>query len=283
MDSPRTVGGASARAHLPPVFVLAIGAFAVSFLVLVAVVAGAACGGDGGGQPTMGATGTSSPTGTAQATSSSAATPGESATAEPTAAGASATSAPGNFLPCGDIMAPLDKQNSLPENCAPNDLQALPASAAVGGQFLRAAAKEAILELFAAAEKEGFTLKVVSAYRSYQTQIDTFNFNVQQDGLAQAERTSARAGHSEHQLGTTADVASASVGYQLTESFGATPEGKWLAANSWKYGFIISYPQGSEGITGYAYEPWHIRWIGKSEAQKVKDSGLTLHDYLLKR
>jgi len=123
-------------------------------------------------------------------------------------------------------------------------------------------------------------LFVNSAYRSYGVQEQTFNQWVQSSGLAYAERTSARAGHSEHQLGTTADV-----GYpgHFLEGFTGTAEATWLAANSWKYGFIISYPNGKEDITGYAYEPWHIRYLGKEAAKSVHDSGLTLHEYLLKR
>ena len=99
-------------------------------------------------------------------------------------------------------------------------------------------------------------------------------------GPSSTGSTSARPGHSEHQLGTTADLTSANVGFQLSEGFGDTPEGAWVRENSWKYGFIISYPAGTEGITGYAYEPWHIRYVGEATAADVHASGLTLHEYL---
>jgi D-alanyl-D-alanine carboxypeptidase len=93
---------------------------------------------------------------------------------------------------------------------------------------------------------------------------------------------SARPGHSEHQLGTTADISNADVGYRLTEEFGETPAGRWLAENAWRYGFVLSYPEGAEAVTGYKYEPWHFRWVGEAAAAAVRDSGLTLHEWLLR-
>ena len=84
------------------------------------------------------------------------------------------------------------------------------------------------------------------------------------------------------QLGTTADVSSPAAGCGL-ESIIGTREADWIAANSWKFGFIVSYPNGKEGVTGYAYEPWHVRYIGRGDASKVNASGLTLTEYLGKR
>ena len=91
---------------------------------------------------------------------------------------------------------------------------------------------------------------------------------------AEADRYSARPGHSEHQTGLAFDLNS------LDQSFGQTKEGKWIAANSWKYGFILRYPQDKEAQTGYMYEPWHVRYLGKDVAKKVYDSGLCLEEYL---
>jgi D-alanyl-D-alanine carboxypeptidase len=146
---------------------------------------------------------------------------------------------------------------------------------------MRSEARAALLDMLAAAQGANLTMVVSSSYRSYDDQVATFNQNVASGGRDYAERTSAHAGHSEHQLGTTADMTSKSAGYQL-EAFEGTAEAKWLAENSWKFGFIISYPAGTEAITGYAYEPWHIRYLGKDVAQQVKSSGLTLHQFLLK-
>ncbi|MBC8081562.1 MAG: M15 family metallopeptidase, partial [Gorillibacterium sp.] len=82
-----------------------------------------------------------------------------------------------------------------------------------------------------------------------------------------------------HQTGLAMDVSSKSVNYQLTQSFGTTKEGKWLAKHSWEYGFIIRYLQGNEDITGYMYEPWHIRFIGEPVAKEVFEQGVTLEEY----
>ena len=84
-------------------------------------------------------------------------------------------------------------------------------------------------------------------------------------------------------MGTAMDITSPSVSNDLVESFGATLEGKWLAANAATFGFVLSYPPGKEAITGYIYEPWHFRYVGKDQAAAVRGSGLTLHEYLLRR
>jgi D-alanyl-D-alanine carboxypeptidase len=176
----------------------------------------------------------------------------------------------------------LDKQHRLAADCAPGDLVTLaPHMVSAAGQQLRAETAAAYAQLFDAAQADGFTILAASAYRSYQTQVIVYGGHVARLGVAAADRISARPGHSEHQLGTTTDVTSESAGYSLG-GFEGTPEAAWLAANSWRFGFIVSYPAGKEHITGYSYEPWHIRWVGKSEAEQVHASGLTLHEWLLR-
>lgn len=139
---------------------------------------------------------------------------------------------------------------------------------------VNAEAQSAFNTMAAAASKEGINLFVVSGFRSYSTQETLYNNYVAQDGKANADRYSARPGHSEHQTGLAFDVNS------VTNSFKDTKEGKWLAANCSTYGFIIRFPEGKENITGYMYEPWHIRYLGVSTAQAVQKSGLTLEEYL---
>lgn len=259
--------------------------FRVATVVAVALaVFIGACGGDDESPPTT----TLEPTATAERTVE--ATPETpTAASEPTLEPETPPPATDTPVPdtsivvaCGDIRAPLDKQHRLTSDCVPPDLEHLPGEMVTGGgQLLRSAAAAAYRELFAAAQADGYTILAASAYRSYQAQIAAYQASVNRGGQAYADRVSARPGHSEHQLGTTADVTSASGGYSL-EGFEGTREAAWLAANSWKYGFIISYPEGKESITGYVYEPWHIRWLGKDEAKRVKDSGLTLHEWLLR-
>lgn len=184
------------------------------------------------------------------------------------------------IVACGDILAPLDKEHRLPADCAPDDLRDIQASMARGPQRMRTAAAEALGELVAAARGQGYSLFAISTYRSYDDQVAAYEENRAIYG-DDVDRYSARPGHSEHQLGTTVDVSTAGAGYEL-EPFEGTPEAMWLAQNASYYGFIVSYPEGKEQITGYAHEPWHIRYVGKDTAAKVRESGLTLHEYLLK-
>lgn len=135
-------------------------------------------------------------------------------------------------------------------------------------------AQSALDEMEAAASEEGISLWIQSGFRSYSYQKELYENYAAQDGYDEADRYSARPGHSEHQTGLAFDLNS------LSTSFGETTEGRWLAANCWKYGFIIRYPQGKESVTGYMYEPWHVRFIGKDMAKSVYDSGLCLEEYL---
>lgn len=120
----------------------------------------------------------------------------------------------------------------------------------------------------------GYNMSIVSGFRSYEKQKATFAYWESIDGFERADRYSAQPGHSEHQTGLAMDISS------LKQSYGETEEGKWLAANCWKYGFLLRYPKNSEYITGYIYEPWHVRYLGVSTAKLVHDSGLTLEEFL---
>ena len=271
-------------------FFLALATFLTSLTVSLAIVAGAACG---SANPEPATTDPIARTATPQAetpeaTSAATATPGAKVetpaptettpTSDRTPAGtAASTSDAAKVVACGDILVPLSKKSRLPADCAPGGLVAL--DAAQGSQVLRREAAAAFASLVAAAKADGFDLVAVSAYRSYNNQIATYDANVRQFGQEYADRTSARPGHSEHQLGTTVDVSSPAAGFGL-EAFIGTDEADWVAENSWKFGFIVSYPAGREGVTGYAYEPWHIRWVGTGVASQVKSSGATLVEFL---
>ncbi len=183
-----------------------------------------------------------------------------------------------------NLLVLVNKKISLPENYYPSDLVDLPESVETtsSGMMLRKKAAEALVKMFVAAKKKGFNLVVSSAYRSYQTQIVTYNYWVAQTGEAQASLFSALPGHSQHQLGTAVDISSDTVNRQLLSSFGNTPEGKWLVKDGYNYGFVLSYPEGYEDITGYNYEPWHFRYIGVENAVKMYSSDLILEKYLQK-
>src|SRR5690606_25707577 len=116
-------------------------------------------------------------------------------------------------------------------------------------------------------------------YRSYSYQSNLYNRYVRSHGKTEADRFSARPGHSEHQTGLAFDFGGKNQAHWLEKSFEGTKEGKWLLANAHKYGFILRYPKGKEKITGYIYEPWHYRYVGSKKASEIKNSKLTMEEY----
>lgn len=137
----------------------------------------------------------------------------------------------------------------------------------------------AIKELFAAAKNDGVTLVFGSGYRSGALQKQFYDSYKAKDGQAAADTYSARPGHSEHQTGFAADITSVSGTCHLQICWENTPEGKWIAENAYKYGFIIRYPKDKQDITGYQYEPWHIRYVDKELAAEIHKTGQTLEEF----
>lgn len=185
-----------------------------------------------------------------------------------------------------DLLPRVDKENSLPSDYVPSDLQTIPSDLSApgfGGMLFRGEALQALSDMLVAAQSEGLTIGTRSAYRSYAEQEYTYQYWVSVLGGEEADRVSAHPGHSEHQLGTAVDLTSTTVGWGLVESFGGTLEGQWLNQHAYEFGFALSYPEGAEHITGYAYEPWHYRYIGRDAAGLWKDSGLTLKEFLAGR
>ena len=146
---------------------------------------------------------------------------------------------------------------------------------------LRKSAADALTKMFEAAMDEiEVQLYARSGYRSYNTQVALYNGYVSNHGKEAADKFSAKPGQSEHQTGLAMDITSDSVNLQLTEDFGDTDEGIWVSENAHRFGFIVRYQKGKEDITGYMYEPWHVRYVGEDLATKVYESGLTLEEYL---
>jgi D-alanyl-D-alanine carboxypeptidase len=135
--------------------------------------------------------------------------------------------------------------------------------------------------MFDAAEIAGHKLMVFSAYRSYKTQERVYNYWVSTLGQEEADRSSARPGHSEHQLGTTVDVTALDLKGDVYNDFGSSEAGIWMANNAYKFGFVMSYPEGSELLTGYKHEPWHYRYVGKQVAKAIFENKLIPCNYLL--
>lgn len=144
---------------------------------------------------------------------------------------------------------------------------------------LRPDAASALSQLLDAAKQTSYYLTLYSGYRSYSNQTVTYNGYVKTDGVAKADTYSARPGHSEHQTGLAGDLSVANGQCNLQICFGALPEGQWLAANAYKYGFIIRYQKGQENLTGYQYEPWHVRFVGKDLAGQINQTGQTLEQF----
>ncbi|WNC12642.1 M15 family metallopeptidase [Brevibacillus brevis] len=183
-----------------------------------------------------------------------------------------------------DITVVVNKQRALPADYIPDDLVEpnvpFPFDEKVEKRLLRAEAASALEKLFAGAKAQGVELYAVSGYRSYRTQKSLFDTYVKTQGAEHAAAYSAVPGKSEHQTGLAMDVSGADAKTRLEESFADTPEGQWLAANCAQYGFIIRYLKGKEDVTGYAYEPWHLRYVGVDIAEEIMSKGITLEDYL---
>lgn len=141
------------------------------------------------------------------------------------------------------------------------------------GSGLEKEAANAFCLLTEAAAQDGISIWDISDFRSYETQRYTYQSYVWDRGTQEADRCSARPGHSEHQTGLAIDVNT------TADAFADTAEARWLEQHCMEYGFIIRYPKGKEDVTGYKYEPWHIRYLGIEKAKEISDSGLTLEEY----
>lgn|GEM_PF-1354578 len=175
------------------------------------------------------------------------------------------------------ILVLVNKRRALPPSYVPENL-VYPVFPSGEDFIMREDAAKAIRELYNAAAADNISLFGVSGYRSYNRQADFFASRIRQN--PDANRTTARPGESEHQTGLTADISSPSVNYALDESFAQSDAGRWLRENAPNSGFIIRYPRGKENITGYAYEPWHMRYVGKQAAQNIASRAITLEEYL---
>ena len=148
--------------------------------------------------------------------------------------------------------------------------------------YMQPVAAAALEELFAGAKQAGHTLLATSGFRSYSTQKAIFERKLETMSEKAANASVAKPGYSEHQTGLAMDVeGQSSLGIGLVGDFGKTPEGMWLSEHCHEYGFIIRYPEGKTDITGYIYEPWHIRYVGKEAAAQIAALDVTFEEYIL--
>ena len=177
--------------------------------------------------------------------------------------------------------AVLDTVFQLPSSYRPDDLVSTSEAGLNGGHLVRRIAVPDLAAMTEAAAADGIRLAVLSSFRSYSSQIATFDSWVRLVGYAEALLTSARPGHSEHQLGTTIDFRSVDGPSPFgVEDWITTQAGAWMAANAWKYGWIMSYPKGTQAASCYSYEPWHYRYFGRETARAIHESGLTEREWL---
>lgn len=175
----------------------------------------------------------------------------------------------------------LDTVFMLPNGYAPPDLVDTSQAGLNGSFYIRSIAVSDLKAMVAAAAAAGAQLAVQSAYRSYKGQVLTFNGWVRSVGYSEALNTSARPGHSEHQLGTAIDFRSVGGGSPWNyPDWAKTTEGAWLAANAWTFGWVMSYPSGASAVSCYRYEPWHYRYVGRKIAAAVHAAGGTLRAWL---
>jgi D-alanyl-D-alanine carboxypeptidase len=177
----------------------------------------------------------------------------------------------------------VNKEFALPDDYNPSDLVypnvRFTFKEKIEKRMMRSEAAKALENLFDGAEKDGIYLAGVSAYRSHKTQTALFNRYVERDGEEKAKTYSAVPGHSEHETGLAIDVSGSDGKCAAEDCFGDTKEADWLANHASEYGFIIRYPEGKDSITGYKYEPWHIRYVGVDIASEIADRGITLEEY----
>jgi D-alanyl-D-alanine carboxypeptidase len=179
-------------------------------------------------------------------------------------------------------MTLLDTIYKVPRGYVPPDLVSTAEAGLNAGHLIRQIAVPDLKAVAAAARDAGAALKVVSSYRSYTSQAALYRREVKRHGSDLTQAMVAREGHSEHQLGVAIDFGSARGGDST--AYGAnwqdSKAGKWMAANSWRYGWIMGFPDDAMSVTCYGYEPWHFRYVGPTAAAEIHASGLTLREWL---
>ncbi len=183
-----------------------------------------------------------------------------------------------------DLLVLVNKTYKLPSTYAPKDLVKASNAGIRRGEnyYLRNILINDLRNMVTDSKAAGIDLSIVSAYRSYQTQVTTYNYWLTKNNndVAYVDTFSARPGHSQHQLGTVIDFSSNEIGDALGDSFANTKASAWLVKNAYKYGFVISYPKGYEPTTGYKFEGWHYRYIGVEYAQEMVSKGKILETFL---
>lgn len=179
----------------------------------------------------------------------------------------------------GSNLILVNKENPLASNYKPNNLVKpnIPFSDSANDEerYMKSESSKAIEELFNSAEKEGIKFLGMSAYRSYDSQKGIYYSRIIAVGKKETDRYVAKPGKSEHQTGLAIDLTNEDRWFVKS-----TKEAQWLAENAHDYGFILRYPENKENITGVAYEPWHVRYVGEEAAKKIYEEQITFEEFI---
>ena len=168
------------------------------------------------------------------------------------------------------ILTIVNKYNYVSRDYVPNNL------IEINNLKINKEAYESYLIMKSDLEKEGLNIRIISAYRSYEYQENLYNNYLKYETKSLVDTYSARPGYSEHHTGLAIDVDNTKLDFN---KFYLTKEFLWMQENSYKYGFILRYPKDKENITGYTYEPWHYRYVGKEVAKYIKKHNSTYEEY----
>ncbi len=181
----------------------------------------------------------------------------------------------------GDVLVLVNKLHAVSKYYEPTDMVAINGNYTTNqGLEMKEDAYKAFKKMRKAARADGIYFKICSAYRTYETQKWLYKNYLNTMGKELRDIRSAAPGRSEHHTGYAIDLVTKSTGWTLTQDFAKTDEGKWIKKNCAKYGYIIRYPKGKTDITGYDYEPWHLRYVGVDVAKEITKQGITLEEYL---
>lgn len=184
---------------------------------------------------------------------------------------------------CDDLRVLVDQNYPLPYGYVPRDLVSLSAYGMPileGEALMRREAADQLSRLMADAGADGEDLTIASAYRSFADQQASYGHWTDFYGQG-AGGMSAPPGHSQHQLGTAVDFTNAATNYEVHQNFGLTSGSTWLKENAPKYGYVLAYPKGQEAKTGYNWEPWHYRYVGKENVARMQVSDMNLNAFLI--
>jgi D-alanyl-D-alanine carboxypeptidase len=170
----------------------------------------------------------------------------------------------------------VNKYYYVGEKYVPENLESLPLSYSRSGMKLTNVAKSALEELINAAKKDNMTILVTSSYRSYEYQVKLYNQYAEENSKEEADTYSARPGYSEHQTGLAVDIHN---GKKVYTDFENTEEFNWMQENAYKYGFILRFPKDKVNETGYIYESWHYRYVGKDIAKYIHKNNISFEEY----